>query len=74
MMAKIVGMGSKTEKEEGVTLFEKEKKNDRAEIDKLRKEKIKILEENKKLKKELAMWIKPQEEQKETLIQADTLE
>ncbi|WMI80356.1 hypothetical protein [Anaerotignum sp. MB30-C6] len=53
-MAKMIGLGAKTEKDEvDLSLFAEENKELQSEIEKLRKEKKKVLDENKALKKAL---------------------
>lgn len=53
-MARMIGLGAKTEKDEvDLSLFAEENKELQVEIEKLRKEKKKVLDENKALKKAL---------------------
>lgn len=70
-MAKKIGMGVMHEVGENLNAFELEMKDLKAEIEKLRKEKKKALEENKMLKKELADCRKEAKEQDDFLFQVE---
>lgn len=70
-MAKKIGMGVMHEVGENLNPFELEMKDLKAEIEKLRKEKKKALEENKMLKKELADCRKEAKEQDDFLFQVE---
>lgn len=73
-MAKMIGLGTNTEnKEADMVSFCEDNRGFQAEIEKLRKEKKKVLEENKTLKREVALLKKkPQGEKRELSEQSES--